>query len=47
MANQKDDVPEFGEHVIPDDSGIIAVVDGQRYRSFIGPNWTLVTNGSS
>ena len=29
------------EYVIPDDSGILAVVDANRYRPFIGAAWTL------
>jgi hypothetical protein len=31
----------LAEVVIPDDSGIIAIVDALRYRPFIGPEWTL------
>ena len=31
----------LGEFEIPDDSGIIAVVDAARYTPFIGPYWTL------
>jgi hypothetical protein len=31
----------LGDYVIPDDSGILAVVDASRYRPFIGPEWTL------
>lgn len=31
----------LGEYVVPDDSGILAVVDANRYHPFIGPAWTL------
>src|ERR1044071_4493376 len=29
------------EFVIPDDSGLIAIYDPQRYDPFLGANWTL------
>ena len=32
---------QLGQFVIPDDSGIIAVVDANRYDAFIGENWSL------
>src|SRR5258708_2912180 len=32
---------ELGTFVLPDDCGILALVDASLYQPFIGPDWTL------